>query len=72
MVQSIIRNLKKNNARPEVSILKAMQMLAFTWNAVWTETTINCFRKAGISTTKQGSTIADEDDPFKDLQIEID
>ena len=31
----------------------------------------NCFRKAGISTESQESVIA-EDDPFKELQDEID
>ena len=33
------------------------------WNALTTETIMNCFRKAGI---------AEEDDPFKDLPDEID
>ena len=65
MVQKIIKNLEKNNALPEVSILKTMQMLVPAWNTVSNETIVNCFRKAGIPT-------ADEDDPFKDLQNEID
>ena len=50
IVQKIIRSLEKNNALPEVSILKAMQMLVSAWNAISTETIVNCFRKAGIST----------------------
>ena len=33
---------------------------------------VNCFRKAGISTANQEAAIADEDDPFKDLQNEND
>ena len=72
MVQKFIKSLQKNNALPEVSILKAMQMLVSAWNAVFTETIANCFRKAGISTGNQETTIADEDDPFKDLQNETD
>ena len=47
-------------------------MLISAWNAVSTETIVNCFRKAGISTANQEVAIADEDDPFKDLQNEID
>ena len=38
VVQKIIRSLEKNSALPEVSILKTMQMLVSTWNAVSTET----------------------------------
>ena len=38
VVQKIIRSLEKNNVLPEVSILKAMQMLVSAWNAVSTET----------------------------------
>ena len=72
MVQKIIRSLVKSNALPEVSTLKAMQMLVSAWNAVLTETIVNCFRKAGISTANQEAAIADEDDPLKDLQNQID
>ena len=67
-VQKIIRSLEKNNAVPEVSILKAMQMLA--WNTVSTETIVNCCLKARISFANQEA--ADEDDSFKDFQNEID
>ena len=72
MVQKIISSLEKNNALLEVSILKAMQMLVSTWHVVPTETVIDCFCKAGISTAIQEAAIADKDDPFKDLQNEID
>ena len=36
------------------------------------ETIVNCIRKAGISAENQDAAIAEEDDPFKDLQDEID
>ena len=49
-----------------------MQMLFSAWNALTTETIVNCFRKAGISAENQDAAIAEEDDPFKDLQDEID
>ena len=68
MVEKTIRNLEKNNALAEISILKAMQMLVPTWNIVPTETIVNCF----AFTANQETAIADEDDPFKDLQNEID
>ena len=49
-----------------------MQMLVSAWNSVSIETIVNCFRKAGISPANQEAAIAEEDDPFKDLQDEID
>ena len=72
MVQKIIRSLKKNNALPEVSILKAVQMSVSTWNAVSTKTVVKGFRKSGISTASQEAATADKDDPFKNLPSEID
>ena len=49
-----------------------MQIWVSAWNAVSTETIVNCFQKAGISTANQETAIAGEDDLFKDLQNEID
>ena len=49
-----------------------MQMLVSAWNALITETIVNCFRKAGISAENQDAAIAEEDDPFKGFQDEID
>ena len=72
MVQKVIRNLEKNKPLLRISILNGMQMLVSAWNSVSTETIVNCFRKAGISRANQEATIAEEDDPFKDLQDEID
>ena len=72
MVRKIIRNLKKNKALPAISILNGMQMLVSAWNSVSIETIANCFRKAGISSANQEAARAEEDDPFKDLQEDID
>ena len=33
---------------------------------------VNCFRRSGISTESQSTTIANGDDPFRELQDEID
>ena len=47
-------------------------MLVSAWNSVFIETIVNCFREAGISPANQRAAIAEEDDPFKDLQDGID
>ena len=47
----------------------SLQMLVSAWNALTTETIVNCFRKAGISAENQDAAIAEEDDPFKDLRL---
>ena len=49
-----------------------MEMLVSAWNAVSTEIIVNCFRKTRISTANQEAAISDQEDPFKDLQNEID
>ena len=72
MVRKIIRNLEKNKALSAISILNGMQMLVSAWNSVSIETIVNCFRKAAISPVNQEAAIAEVDDPFKDLQDEID
>ena len=57
---------------PAISILNGMQMLVSVWNSVSIETIVNCFRKAGIFPANQEAVIAEEDEPFEDLQDEID
>ena len=59
------------NCLPKISILDGMQMLVSAWNPVPEETIVNCFRKAVISAENQTAAIADDDDPFKELQEEI-
>ena len=58
---------KTSREKPE-----ALQMLVSAWNAVSTETIVNLFRKAGISTANQEVAITDDNDPFKNLQNEVD
>ena len=48
-----------------------MKMLDLAWQKVKTSTIINCFAKAGISKGQQKSAQLDDDDPFKDLQNQI-
>ena len=49
----------------EVLILKAMQKLVSSWNAVFTKNFVDCFRKAEICNVNQEIAIANEDDLFK-------
>ena len=71
VVRKIIRCLEKNKTLPKISLLHGMQMSGSAWNALTTETIVNCFRKAGISAENQGAAVAEEVDPFKDLLDEI-
>ena len=72
MDPGVIRSLKAKYRLEKISLLHGMQMLVSAWNALTTETIVNCFHKAGISVKEQDTAIAKEDDPFKDLQDEID
>ena len=47
-------------------------MLVSAWDALSTQTIVNCFRKTGISTESQETAIAEDDDSFRELQDEID
>ena len=53
-------------------LLQGMQMLVSAWDALSTHTIVNCFRKSGISTESQETAITEDDDPFRELQDEID
>ena len=44
-------------------------MFDVAWGKV---TKVNCFEKAGISKEKQSEALLDGDDPFKDLQEQLD
>ena len=48
-----------------------MRMLDVAWGKV-TKETVNCFAKAGISKEKQVESLSEADDPFKDLQEQLD
>ena len=46
-------------------------MLVSAWDSVTTKTVVNCFRKSKISSESQNAAITDDDNPFKDLEEEI-
>ena len=45
-------------------------MLVASWKAVTTKTVANCFQKSKISSKNQKATIAEGDDPLKELDEE--
>ena len=47
-------------------------MLVSAWDALSTQTIVNCFRKPRISTKSQETTIVEDDDPIRELQDKID
>ena len=71
-VRKLIEAIEKNKPLPEFSILDAMRMLDVAWEKVTKETVVNCFAKAGISKEKQVESLSEADDPFKDLQEQLD
>ena len=71
-IKKIIEAIEKKKTLPEFSILDAMQMLDLAWEKVTTKTVVNCFEEAGISKEKQSEALLDADDPFKDLQEQLD
>ena len=70
--KKLIEAIEKKKPFPEFSILDAMQMLHVTWGKLITKTVVNCFEKAGISKEKQSETLLHANDPFKDLQEQLD
>ena len=71
-IKKLIEAMEKKKTLPEFSILDAMQMFDLAWGKVTTKTVVNCFEKAGISKEKQSEALLDADDPFKDLQEQLD
>ena len=71
-IKKLIEAIKKKKPLPEFSMLDAMQMLDLAWENVITKTVVNCFEKAGISKEKQFKALLDADDPYKDLQEQLD
>ena len=65
VVRKIIQSVEKKKTLSEISLLPGMQMLVSAWDALSTQTIVNCFRKSGISTESQETAIAEDDDPFR-------
>ena len=70
VVRKIIRSLEKKTL-PKISSILGMQILVATWDAATTKTVVICFRKSKISSECQRSAIAEDNDPFTELEEEI-
>ena len=71
LVKLILRSLDSNKPLSRVSLLTALQLLASAWNEVSQATIVNCFKKAKISGKDQTIAINDEDDPFKEINKDL-
>ena len=71
LVRLMIQHLDQGQDLPKISIRFAPQLLQASWNDVTKTTVINCFWKARIFRENQIDAVADNDDPFKDLQEDL-
>ena len=71
LVKLILRSLDFNKPLPKVSLLTALQLLASAWNEVSQAIIVNCFKKVKISDKDQTIAINDEDDPFKEINEDL-
>ena len=71
LVNLMIKRLEQGQDLPKISILRALQLLAASWNDVTKTTIVNCFGKAKISAKDQVNAAEDSDDPFKELENDL-
>ena len=72
VVRKIIQSVEKKKTLSKISLLQGMQMPFSAWDALSTQMIVNYFLKSGISTESQETAIAEDDDPFRELQDDID
>ena len=53
VVRKIIQSVEKKKSFLKILLLHQMQMLVSVWDALSTQTVVNCFRKSGISIETQ-------------------
>ena len=70
-IKKLIEATEKIKLLPEFSILDVIQMFDVAWGKVRTKSIVNCIGKAVISKEKQSKALLDADDPFKDLQEQL-
>ena len=70
-VRKILDAVDNGKPQPTFSVLDGMIILVEAWNKVKKEAVKNCFRKAGIGSSAQQSSLNDDDNPFKTLSEEI-
>ena len=67
----ILHSLDSNKPLPKASLLTALQLFASAWNEVSQATIVNCFKKAKISDKEQTIAINNENDPFKQINEDL-
>ena len=67
----MIKRLQQGQDLPKISVLRALQLLAASWNNVTKTTIVNCFGKAKISAKGQLNATEDSDDHFKELETDL-
>ena len=72
IARTYVRSLDRTKTFSKISLLSGMQILCSAWDSVDSSTIVNCFAKCGISLESQEAAVSDTDDPFKELQDEID
>ena len=72
VVWKIIQSVEKKKTLSKISLLWGMQMLVSAWDALSTQTIVDCFWKSAISTESQKTAIVEDDNPFRELQDKID
>ena len=70
-LQRLVVAINKGKDLPVFPILDTIKILDLAWQKVKTSTIVNCFAKAGISKDLQKSAQSNGDDPFRDLQNQI-
>ncbi|XP_012558604.2 tigger transposable element-derived protein 4-like [Hydra vulgaris] len=71
VVRRQIKYIDAGKTTLNINILEAMSMLVKSWDAVSTNTVINCFRKAGILKEIPVASINGEEDPFELLEENV-
>ena len=71
LVKLILCTLDSNKPLPKVSLLTALQLLPSAWNEVSQSNIVNFSKKAKISYKDQTIAINDEDDPFKEINEDL-
>ena len=71
LLHLMIKRSEQGQDLPKISILRALQLLVASWNDVTKTTIANCFGKANISAKDQVNAAEDSDDPFKELENDL-
>ena len=63
----MLRHLDRDQLLPNITVLRALQLLVSTWNDMSKTTIVYCFQKANVPVNAHAIAKNDEDDPAKML-----